>query len=95
MFVFNIPKRHVRNYKKFINGKYSKLSQSYKFAILEFHDKDLDDTLGQVLFKAERRKRTLERKLGAALPEDSELLSIIDTKKETYNPEIYNFKKLI
>ena len=95
MFVFNIPKKYIRNYNKFINGQYSKLSKSYKFAILEFHDKDLGDTVGQVLFKAERRKNILERKLGEKLPEDSELLSIIDVNAETYNSEMYNFKKLI
>ena len=95
MFVFNIPKRHIRNYTKFIKGKYSKLSESYKFAILDFHDKDIDDAIGQVLFRSEKRKRVLERKLGEVLPEDSEVLSVIDPIKETYNPETYKFKKLI
>lgn len=95
MFIFDIPKKYVRNYKKFIDGKYSKLSQSYKFKLLEFHDKDLDDTLGQVLFKTSRRRESLEKKLGIALPKESELLSIIDIEKETYDPEVYNFKKLI
>ena len=37
----------------------------------------------------------MERKLDIELPEDSELLSIIDIEQETYNPEIYKFKKLI
>ena len=95
MFVFNIPKRHIRNYTKFIKGKYSKLSQSYKFAILDFHDKDIDDTLGQVLFRAEKRRKMLEKKLGEVLPEGSEVLSVIDPAKETYKPETYKFKKLI
>ena len=95
MFVFDVPKKHIRNYKKFITGQYSKLSRTYKFALLEFHDKDLQDAIGQILFKAEKRKYTLEKKLGEELPEDSELLSIIDVNKETYNSETYNFKKLI
>ena len=95
MFVFDIPKKHIRNYRKFINGKYSTFSQDYKFDILEFHDKELDDELGQILFKSEKRKKAMERKLDIKLPEDSELLSIIDIEQETYNPEIYNFKKLI
>jgi len=95
MFVFDIPKKHIRNYNKFISGQYSKLSKSYKFTLLEFHDKDLQDTIGQILFKSEKRKNTLEEKLGEELPETSELLSIIDADKETYNSETYNFKKLI
>tara|TARA_R110000765_G_C18841082_1_gene597971 strand:- start:162 stop:920 length:759 start_codon:yes stop_codon:yes gene_type:complete len=95
MFVFNVPKKHIRNYKKFINGKYSKLTQDYKFEILEFHDKDMSDELGQILFKSEKRKKAMEHKLDIELPEDSELLSIINMDQETYNPEIYKFKKLI
>ena len=95
MFIFNIPKKHLRNYKKFINGQYSKLSKSYKFSILEFHAKDLQDTVGQILFKAESRKTILEEKLGEELSQDSELLSIIDINKETHNSETYKFKKLL
>ena len=63
--------------------------------LLQFHNKDVDDTIGQVLFKTESRKKSLEAKLDAFLPEDSELLSILDIEDETYNPEIYKFKKLI
>lgn len=95
MFIFNVPKKSLRNYIKFINGKYSKMSKQYKFNVLEFHDKDLYDNIGQVLFKTEKRRLMLEKKLGEDLPEDSELLSIIDINKETYNYEAYNFKKII
>jgi len=95
MFVFDVPKSQKRNYNKFVKGQYSRLSAAYKMHLLQFHDKDIDDTIGQVLFKTEKRKISLENKLNALLPEDSELLSIIDIKDETYNPEIYKFKKLI
>tara|TARA_R110002110_G_scaffold281978_1_gene496471 strand:+ start:525 stop:1283 length:759 start_codon:yes stop_codon:yes gene_type:complete len=95
MFVFDVPKAQKRNYTRFINGKYSELSASYKIHLLEFHDKDMDDTIGQVLFKTEKRRDSLEKKLGMALPEDSELLSIIDIKNEVYESETYKFKKLI
>ena len=37
----------------------------------------------------------MENRLDTILPEDSELLSIIDVKNETYNSETYKFKKLI
>ena len=95
MFIFDIPKPQKRNYKKFLRGQYSKLSSNYKIHLLEFHDKDMNDTLGQVLFKTEKRRQSLEAKLDVSLPEDSELLSIINVEDETYNPEIYKFKKLI
>ena len=95
MFVFNVPKKHVRNYKKFIRGQYSRFSQNYKLQVLDFHNKDIQDDMGQILFRSEKRKSDMERKLDIQLPEDSELLSIIDIKEETYNPKIYKFKKLI
>jgi len=37
----------------------------------------------------------LEKRLNADLPEESELLSIINVEKETYDPEIYKLKKLL
>tara|TARA_R110000765_G_scaffold355225_1_gene445408 strand:- start:338 stop:1096 length:759 start_codon:yes stop_codon:yes gene_type:complete len=95
MFVFDVPDKHIKNYKNFINGKYSKFSADYKFDVLEFHDKELDNELGQILFKSEKRKKEMEHKLDITLPKNSELLSIIDIEQETYNPEIYKFKKLI
>lgn len=95
MFVFNVPKPQVRNYKKFLRGQYSRLSSTYKIHLLEFHDKDMADTIGQVLFKTDKRRRSLENKLNVSLPEESELLSIIEIKDETYNSETYKFKKLI
>ena len=95
MFVFDIPKKHLKNYKKFLNGKYSKFSMAYKKALLDFHDVSAGNELGQILFKDPKRRKALEYKLDLELPEDSELLSIIDMEKETYNPEIYKFKKLI
>ena len=95
MFVFDIPKRHIRNYKKFIEGKYSRFSKAYKVDILEFHDADIKDEIGQILFLNSKRRKALEKRLGVYLPETSELLSIIDTGKETYSPEIYKFKKLL
>ena len=95
MFVFDIPKKHIRNYDRFINGKYSKFSKSYKFDILEFHDADIEDEIGQILFKSEKRRKAMEKKFDVNFPIESELLSIIDIDKETYNPEIYKLNKII
>ena len=95
MFVFDVPKRHIRNYKRFIEGKYSKFSKAYKLDILEFHDAEIENEIGQILFLSSKRRRALERKLGENLPENSELLSILDIEKETYDSNTYKFKKLI
>jgi len=95
MFVFDVPKRHIRNYKKFIEGKYSKFSKAYKLDILEFHDADFHDEIGQIIFKSEKRRKALERKLDSKLPDNSELLSIINIEDETYDSEVYKLKKLL
>jgi hypothetical protein len=95
MFIFDVPKKHIRNYKKFLKGQYSKLSSAYKNSLLEFHDAKIRDEIGQILYKDPKRHRALEAKLDIELPEDSELLSILDIEIETYNPEIYELKKLI
>ena len=95
MFVFNIPKEHKANYRKFCSGKYSKFSKTYKIDILDFHNLGVDGEVGQILFKSPGRKRIMEEKLGAILDEDSELLSIIEKEKETFDFETYKFKKLL
>ena len=95
MFVFDVPKRHIRNYKKFIAGKYSQFSKAYKIDILDFHDADIEDEVGQIIFRSERRRKAMEKRLGSYLPEDSELLSIINIEDETYKPEMYKLKKII
>tara|TARA_Y100001937_G_C7133648_1_gene338850 strand:- start:2409 stop:3170 length:762 start_codon:yes stop_codon:yes gene_type:complete len=95
MFVFDVPKECLRNYRAFLLGKYSKFDRDYKIDILDFHNLDMDNEIGQILFKSERRKKQLEKRLDATLPDNSELLSIIQIEEETFDPEIYKLKKLI
>lgn len=89
LFTFSVPDRHSKNFEKFINGEYSKFSKLYKMTLLEFHSFDVDDLIGQVIFQSESRRNALEEKLGCVLPEDSELLSIVELKQEMFNPKIY------
>jgi hypothetical protein len=95
MFVFNIPKGYKREYRAFMLGKYSKFTRDYKLDILDFHHADIEDEMGQIIFKSDKRRKLLEKRLNADLPEESELLSIINVEKETYDPEIYKLKKLL
>ena len=95
MFIFDIPPGYKREFRAFKMGKYSKFSRDYKLDILEFHNADIQDEIGQILFKSEERKQLLETKLNAILPEDSELLSIITIEEEKFDPEIYKLKKLL
>ena len=89
VYAFSVPDRHTLNFKYFKEGKYSKLEDDYKLKILEFHDMSVDSTLSKILFKADERKRQLERKLGAEIPDNSELLSIINIETETLNLDYY------
>mgnify|MGYP001398313839 FL=1 len=95
MFVFDIPKGFRREYRAFMLGKYSKFSREYKLDILDFHGADINDEVGQIIFKSDKRRELLEKRLNADLPKESELLSIIDIEAETYNPDIYKLKKLL
>ena len=95
MFVFDIPNGFKREYRAFMLGKYSKFSREYKLDILDFHGADINDEVGQIIFKSDKRRELLEKRLNAQLPKESELLSIIDIEAETYNPDIYKLKKLL
>ncbi|MAN60941.1 MAG: hypothetical protein CMI60_03235 [Parvibaculum sp.] len=89
LYLFNIPLGQKQNYKKFINGKYSELNTKYKTQLLKFHGMNIDSQIGQILFKSEKRKHRLETMLGCILSDEAELYSIIDPKKELFNPKNY------
>ena len=66
----------------------------YKLKILDFHDMDIDQVLGQILFRSDERRQELEKKLNAEIDKTSELLSALDKEKETLNLKHYlNEKK--
>ena len=92
-FVFTVPDKHIENYKMFRVSKYSKMHDIFKLKILEFHDMDIEMTLGQILFRASERRKELEIKLNAELPETSELLSAIDIQQETLNTKHYIYEQ--
>tara|TARA_R110000822_G_scaffold161822_11_gene302182 strand:- start:638 stop:1381 length:744 start_codon:yes stop_codon:yes gene_type:complete len=89
LFIFNIPKRTKDDFTNFLEGKYSKFSEQYKLDILRFHNIDDDGEVGQILWKDPARRVIMEEKLGCQIDLDSELLSIIDEEKETFNIENY------
>lgn len=89
VYVFKIPKKHIKNFVLFKEGKYSELDDNYKLKILDFHYMTADSALAKILFKSYERKAQLEKKLDAELPEDSELLSIIDLETEILNLKYY------
>jgi hypothetical protein len=89
LFVFKVPDIYKKDFENFKLGKYSKLRDSYKLQILDFHRYDIDGNMGQILFKSKERREYLENKLDAQLPEDSELYSIMNEEEETFNLNYY------
>ena len=93
VFIFNVPVYFKEDYKKFIKGKYSKFSLDHKLQILSFHDQEIEDRLGQILFNGEELRNKLEYDLGEILPKDSELYSALDMKNEIFNLKYINYEQ--
>tara|TARA_R110002020_G_scaffold30759_6_gene96652 strand:- start:1558 stop:2301 length:744 start_codon:yes stop_codon:yes gene_type:complete len=89
LFVFNIPSAFKKDFKHFMNGRYSKLSPQYKINILEFHNQSLESEIGQVLYRDPERKIKMENRLGVIFEDDVELLSILNINEETLKIENY------
>ena len=89
MFVFDIPKKFESDYNKFILGKYSHLSPELKDAIFKFHGADIHSSIGQILYKSEKRRLRLSQNLGMEIPADMELFDIPEPEQEIYNSKIY------
>ena len=89
VYIFSVPDKHIENFKLFKKGKYSKLDDNYKLKVLDFHNMGVDSELSKILFQSFDRKEALEKKLDAELPEDSELLSVLDIEIETLDLNYY------
>ena len=92
LFIFDVPKNHLKNYFKLKEGKYSEMCEEYKFQILEFHNFDASNQVAHVLWKSDKRRRAMEKTLDAEINPDSELLTAIDFDKELYDLETYEIK---
>ena len=86
-FMFDIPRNHTKDYRLFLEGKYSQLSMELKEKIFTFHDDDnyeFSEYLASVFYKDAERRKDIENYLDAELPEDSELESKPNLKNEIY-----------
>ena len=89
LIIFNVPKKQKRNFELFKEGKYSKFNKTYKLKILDYHKMNVDNVIGQILFKTVGRKRVLENKIGMSLPDDAELYSIPEKHVEHFDINYY------
>jgi len=83
LYVFNI-KDYEKDLNKFINGKYSELSNKLKLNIMSFHSYSKDGLMWKILNKDVRLKEQLEIKFETSLSKTMELYDIPDINKETY-----------
>jgi hypothetical protein len=89
LYKFDIPIKYKKDYKTFIKGKYSELSNNYKNQILKFHKADINSQISQILYKGEKRRNRLEHSLGIELDLDAELFSIVDMNLELFDKNYY------
>jgi len=90
LLVLSIPEESKLDYDKFIDSKYSKISESGKEKIIKFtyryYPLQLHDTISKVVFRDPQLIKEWKEYLNIIeFPEDVELSSKIDLIKETYN----------
>jgi hypothetical protein len=90
LYVTSVPEECAEDYDLFVKGAYSKMSENFKQRVLRFHECGPESPMGQILYRSEKRKKTLESNLEVTLHPDAEVLSIPDIEKETYQPHIYD-----
>ena len=89
LIIFDVPKVHRKNFKLFKEGQYSKFGQTFKLKILAYHKMNVDNMIGQIIFKTVGRKRQLERKIGMYLSDEAELYSIPEKHEEHFDINYY------
>lgn len=84
IFKFDLPKEYLEDINKILKGKYSTITPKSKEKILYFHSSNKERPLGQILYKSEKRREELEKKLRHAVPKGQELLDIFYVGEEIY-----------
>jgi len=92
-YIFKVLKEYKDECKKFLEGRYSEFDSIYKLQILDFHDKDIEDSLGQILYRSPSRRKQIEITLNAELPERSELYSIPTKENEIINIKNFTYER--
>lgn len=84
LYTFKIPDRYLEDTKLIMLSKYSKISQSAKDRIMEFHNSSKKLPIGQILYQCDSRRKVIESDIGQPLPKDAELYERFDIKQEIY-----------
>jgi len=87
MYLFKIPDMFRKDVEYFLEGKYSKFSDTLKKLILKFYGSGKDSVVAQILYKSPDLKILMEQNLNIKLGEKTELAS-----KPILEQEIYTIK---
>lgn len=83
LYIFDIVS-YKEDVNKFIEGKYSRLSDKLKNSIMKFHEYNYGGIMHQILNKDKKLRNQLELQFNVKINTLSELYDIPDIKKETY-----------
>lgn len=83
IYIFEIPKQYHQDIQRFLEGKYSQISQNGKKAIVKFHELKERSSLVQILTKDSKLREQLEEDLGVPIPESMDLLDTPVIEEET------------
>lgn len=87
LYTFSLPEEYTDDIKLIMDGKYSRISEKAKARILEFHSSNKTKTLGQVLYRCDKRRTQIEIDVDGVIHPDSELLEPFDVNKEIFKQE--------
>lgn len=88
MYLFKIPSEFRKDVEHFLEGKYSKFSDTLKRQILKFYGGTKENAVSQIVNKSSQLKKLIEKDLKLTLPDDIELAS-----KPILEQEIYKINK--
>tara|TARA_R100001463_G_scaffold23551_2_gene56405 strand:- start:18006 stop:18818 length:813 start_codon:yes stop_codon:yes gene_type:complete len=84
LYKFKLPEAYKDDIQLIMQGNYSKISNTGKNRIMEFHNSNRTKAIGQILYKSRERREKIERDINSKLPADAELLDMFDVSQEIF-----------
>jgi len=85
MYLFKIPDEFKLDVEHFLEGNYSKFSDTLKKLILKFYGGGKDSIIAQIIYKSPNLKKLMEKDLNIRLGDNIELASKPILEQEIYN----------
>jgi hypothetical protein len=85
-FIFKLDEKYKKDINYIMNGNYSKIQESTKKLILNFHNiTNEDNSIYQILYKGHLRRNELEEYFGCKMPEDIDYAEKPKMEEEIWN----------